>query len=362
MQPEELMTFLSSRVRVFKGFPEDGLRRLIEGGRLTTFESNEAIKKFGEEGRFIGVILEGNAQVSVTDDSGRRRLIAELVSGDIVGEMSVMTGDKTVADVISKGRSKALLIPEDLFSSVIAMYPAVIKLLSKIIAERSRSLVVDEQGRSRMASAYEQGEDPYGFRLRTEHPTKLLVINCGSSSLKYNLFDTADEEGNARGSIERIGNASGMKHVYRSSKGDVSRELPAGSYRDAFASMVELLTSLDRGVLLDVSEVSAVGHRVVHGGERFDSATLIDDAVVADIDKLSSLAPLHNPVNLAGIAEARRVFASAYHVAVFDTCFHHTLPPYAYLYGLPYRYYEEGRIRRYGFHGTSHLFVALKAA
>ena len=126
--------------------------------------------------------------------------------------------------------------------------------------------------------------------------------------------------------------------------------------------MVAALTDPKLGVLKSPGDVTLVGHRVVHGGERFQSAEIIDDEILAQIDALSALAPLHNPINVLGIREARQVFSKVPHVAVFDTAFHHTLPPYAYLYGLPYEYYEEKRIRRYGFHGTSHSYVALKAA
>jgi len=203
--------------------------------------------------------------------------------------------------------------------------------------------------------------DPYGLRLQGERRQKLLVVNCGSSSLKYSFYDTADEAHDARGHVERIG-LPGTCLAHRGPKGEVTRELPGGGVADAFAAMVGALTSREAGVIGALGEVSIVVHRVAHGGERFSETTVISDEVLAHIEALSPLAPLHNPINVAGIREMRRLFPAVPHVAVFDTAFHHTMPAYAYLYGLPYELYERRGVRRYGFHGTSHAYVGLRAA
>jgi acetate kinase len=161
--------------------------------------------------------------------------------------------------------------------------------------------------------------------------------------------------------VERIGIA-GTRLSHHGPGSDVKRELPSAGFAEAFAAIVKELTAKGTGVIGSVGEVSVVVHRVVHGGERFAEATVITDEVLAQIEALNPLAPLHNPVNVAGIREMRRLFAAVPHVAVFDTSFHHTLPAYAYLYGLPYEFYAEKGVRRYGFHGTSHAYVALRAA
>jgi acetate kinase len=214
---------------------------------------------------------------------------------------------------------------------------------------------------SKAAAALRQSDDPYGLALKGERAEKILVVNCGSSSLKYSFYDTADESRQARGQVERIGIA-GTRHAYRGPKGEVKHDLPLGGFGEAFNAMVAALTAKETGVVAGASEVSVVAHRVVHGGERFTEATLITDEALAQIEELNPLAPLHNPVNVAGIREMRRLFPAVPHVAVFDTAFHHTLPSYAYLYGLPYELYEKKRVRRYGFHGTSHAYVSLRAA
>ncbi len=203
--------------------------------------------------------------------------------------------------------------------------------------------------------------DPYGLELRSERPEKILVVNCGSSSVKYCFYNTADAAREARGQVEKIG-MEGTRHAYHGPKGEVKRELPKGGYPEAFAAMREVLLAKDTGVIGAAEEVTMVVHRVVHGGEKFTQATAITEEVLAEIDALDPLAPLHNPVNVAGIREMRRLFPKAPHVAVFDTSFHHTLPEHAYLYGLPYAYYEKKSVRRYGFHGTSHHYVSLRAA
>ncbi len=189
----------------------------------------------------------------------------------------------------------------------------------------------------------------------------VLVINCGSSSIKYQLFDMTTEQVLAKGLVEKIGEAtSGFRQ--QGVRGETEREVSAPDHEAAFALLVEGLMSKEHGVIESKDEVAAVGHRVVHGGEAFVESQLITDEVIATVEDFCSLAPLHNPPNLVGIRAAMRAFPDAPHVAVFDTAFHQTMPKHAYVYALPYELYAEKRIRRYGFHGTSHRFVTQRAA
>ncbi|MGA1823826.1 MAG: acetate/propionate family kinase [bacterium] len=349
MNTHDIKEFLATHVELFKDFPDDKLTELIEGSHITTFESKEAVIEFGEIGRFLGVLLEGEAEASVTDDGGEKHTIARLEPGAIFGEIALMTGDRTTADIIGITRCKALFIPHSLFSTILITHPPAIMYLSRIITERSKIWTKDETGRDLLIAAEKRSDDPYGLALKTDKPAKILVINCGSSSLKYNLFDTDNENQNVRGTIENIGTQEGgQRHC--------------ANHKEAFSAMLKKLTSSDNPAINSPSEISAVGHRVVHGGSAFSGSVIIDDEVINNIEKIAHLAPLHNPINLVGIREAMHTFPDAVHVAVFDTSFHHTLPPYAYLFGLPYELYKEDGIRRYGFHGMSHLYVALKAA
>ena len=190
---------------------------------------------------------------------------------------------------------------------------------------------------------------------------KVLVINCGSSSLKYQLIDMDGEKVLCKGLCERIGMESSMiTHEANGHKATTPAIFP--THTEAFAEVVKKMTTGEGKCINDVSEIDAIGHRVVHGGEKFKSSCLITDEVIETLRELSPLAPLHNPAGILGIEAARKVFGNIPMVAVFDTAFHSTMPPKAYMYAIPYEYYEKYGVRRYGFHGTSHKYVAHKAA
>ncbi len=197
---------------------------------------------------------------------------------------------------------------------------------------------------------------------------KVLVLNCGSSSVKYQLIETSLEriESNsdrviARGAVERIGTSSAI-HAYRPEGGEKSSEVrEILEHRVAITEIIRTLTDPKRGVLREAREIDAVGHRVVHGGEKFARSVLMKDEVVRQVEECSELAPLHNPHNLRGYRAARKILPDVPHAAVFDTAYHQTMPPAAYVYGLPYVLYTRHGIRRYGFHGTSHRFVGWRS-
>ncbi len=191
---------------------------------------------------------------------------------------------------------------------------------------------------------------------------KVLVVNSGSSSIKYQLFDMRDESVMARGIVERIGIPdSRLNHTpYGRDKVVIPADIP--NHNVGIKMVMDALTHPEYGVIKDMSEIKAVGHRVVHGGEEFAGSVIINDDVIAAIERYADLAPLHNPPNLLGIKATMALMPGVPMVGVFDTAFHQTMPPRAYVYGLPYEYYEEHRIRRYGFHGTSHYYVAYRCA
>ncbi len=190
---------------------------------------------------------------------------------------------------------------------------------------------------------------------------KILVINCGSSSLKFQLIDSASEDVICKGLCERIG-IDGSRIVYTpAGKDKITKESPMPDHNRAIELVIEALTNKEDGVV-SLDEIGAVGHRIVHGGEKFTKSVVIDDEVIKAIEDVSDLAPLHNPANLIGIRACQKVMPGVPMVAVFDTAFHQTMPEEAYIYGLPYSYYEKYGIRRYGFHGTSHSYVSKRAA
>ncbi len=190
---------------------------------------------------------------------------------------------------------------------------------------------------------------------------KVLVINCGSSSLKFQLIDSDTEAVICKGLCERIG-IDGSRIVYTPEGRDkITIEEPMPDHNRAIEMVIEALTNKDNGVV-SLDEIGAVGHRIVHGGEKFTKSAVIDEEVIKAIEEVSDLAPLHNPANLIGIRACQKAMPGVPMVAVFDTAFHQTMPQEAYLYGLPYSYYEKYGIRRYGFHGTSHSYVSKRAA
>ncbi len=187
---------------------------------------------------------------------------------------------------------------------------------------------------------------------------KILVINCGSSSIKYQLINTENKETLCKGIVERIGAVTAIvKQEFKGEKA-VRKSMALDNHASALKTVMDLLISADNDHLRSLNEIEAVGHRVVHGGETFKDSVLIDDFVEEAIQAAYDIAPLHNPPNLQGIRAAKKHLPNVPHVAVFDTAFHHSIPQHAFLYGIPNRLYRRYKIRRYGFHGTSHYYVS----
>ena len=191
---------------------------------------------------------------------------------------------------------------------------------------------------------------------------KVLVINAGSSSLKYQLISMANEEVLAKGIVERIGiEGSALKHK-PGDKDKIVIQKELKNHTEAIGMVMDALVDKDHGVITDMNDISAVGHRVVHGGEKFSGSVIIDDEVMDALRENIDLAPLHNPANIMGIEACQAILPDKTQIGVFDTAFHQTMPQEAYLYGIPYKYYKENKIRRYGFHGTSHKYVSQQVA
>ena len=191
---------------------------------------------------------------------------------------------------------------------------------------------------------------------------KVLVINCGSSSLKYQVLDMTTENLLAKGLVERIGlDGSYMTHE-KIGMDKFKLEAPMANHKDAIGHVLEALVDKDHGVVSSMDEIGAVGHRVVHAGEKYASSVLITHDVINALEECIDMAPLHNPPNLLGIAACQELMPNTPMVGVFDTAFHQTMPPESYIYAIPYEYYEKYKIRRYGFHGTSHKYVAERTA
>jgi len=273
--------------------------------------------------------------------------------------MSLLTGDRIVADVIAGNRCFVLMIPQAVFNSHILTNPKAVGYLSRQLADRTRAMSVDMV--TAQARAVAKSSDPYALSLHTSEAGKIVVLNVGVSQIHFGIYDTHDSGADIHGIIDNADKAFARITV---SVGPQQQTLEHAPFKlsDLFSVMQEATRLLGDAFTFHPEDVTAIGHRVVHGGSKFSSSAVITPAVIAEIEELSVFAPLHNPMNVAGIRVATKVFPTLPQVAVFDTAFHQTLAPYAYLYGLPYDLYKQHGIRRYGFHGTSHRYVSLKSA
>ncbi|MGC8927421.1 MAG: acetate/propionate family kinase [Myxococcota bacterium] len=350
---DRLLSILKERVELFKNFSDEKLDIIIDGSKIVTVEENEAVIEEEEKGRFLGVVLSGGVDILRVENDGSRKKISELNEFEIFGEIALMTNEKTVANVVGNRHSEIMLIPQNIFSKVLMTEPSAITYISRLIIQRISEI-------SKVSSKDRVEADGH-ITLNSDKRRQILIINCGSSSLKYAYYDTYKQDEPFKGIVEKIGER-GTFHKYTYKENEEKIEIDARDHKEAFLSMIGVLTSDRFKIIKNPDEIDIVGHRVVHGGERYNAPTVITDEVEKEIENASFYAPLHNPVNLTGIRESRLLFKKAVHIAVFDTAFHQTMPPYAFLYALPYEYYSEKKIRRYGFHGTSHSYVSLKAA
>ena len=359
MSEIDLKRFFLEQVRLFENFPADKVEEIVIKSRLATYEGNEAILETGDDGRFIGVMISGHAEISMTDNTGTRAVITQLGVGDVFGVMSLLTGDRIVADVIAGNRCFVLMIPQDVFNTHILTNPKAVGYLSRLLADRTRAMSVDLV--TAQSNAIIHSSDPYALSLTTNEPGKVVVLNVGISQIHFGIYDTEESGADVHGIIDHADQQVTLITVKVGTQQKTIEHAPF-KLSDLFKVIQEATALLGEHFTFHPEDVSAIGHRVVHGGNKFSSSVVITPAVIADIEEFAVFAPLHNPVNVAGIRVAMKLFPNVPQVAVFDTAFHQTLAPYAYLYGLPYDLYKQHGIRRYGFHGTSHRYVSLKSA
>jgi acetate kinase len=358
----DLSLFLKS-VDILSDLADAEITLLAENSQSLEFTDGAPIIRLGEIGRFLWIVYEGEVEVTLPCPDGTEKPIAALERGAILGEMSIMTGEPAMASVISGWSSKLVRIPREIVSRVVATNPKTLSKLTKIITRR---LLADERmlaEREKAFVALRENADPYDLNFSSvAEPMKILVVNSGSSSLKYSLFDTAKPVPLLEGAVEKIGSGEAVHHVRTPA---TRKDLPAAGIAtvgDAFAVMVGTLADPDIKALGGIGEINAVGHRVVHGGRKFASSTVINEDVKEAIRSFIPIAPLHNPYNLEGIEALEKLLPEVPQVAVFDTSFHQTMPEPAATYAIPFAVGEEEQIRRYGFHGTNHRFVAMSAA
>jgi len=351
---------LLQQIPLFQLFRSGSLERLVQYSKVRDFAPGERIIGYGRPGEVFGVILTGSAEVFPGEgDTGQR--LATLPAGSYFGEMSLLTGEPTSANVKAAEPCRCLLIPQESMSREIPTNVNVLKELARTLSERLTLREEDEAEQAAVESARRNARSKREFRPTSLlSVSRILVLNLGSSSLKYDFMDSSRPDTAFRGLVERIGGDA----VHRAERTDGERKdaITAPDHDAALRLVLDDLAHPDHGAVTALDQITGVGHRVVHGGDRYSAPVLIDDDVIAEIRNAGVLAPLHNPVNLKGIELCAEFLPDVPQVAVFDTAFHQSMPKHAFLYALPYELYEKHQLRRYGFHGTSHKYVSMKAS
>ena len=353
---------LLRQFKLFQDVSEEMLDEIVARSQVAEFAPDEVIIPFGPPVTFLGVVLSGRAQA-------RARVYTEAIEvrekGDYFGEVSLMTGEPAAFTIVAVEPTRVLMIPDALFSRWVASDPKIRHIFARSMGRRLVLLEEDLKARAELEEAKRSEVDPYGLELQTREAMKILVVNSRRTSFKFVFFDTLNESETVEGQIVCAG---GTDCVLEYRKGGVEhkamyrQELGKLDHAHKIQVVLDRLCDPEIGVIGSVEEITAIGHRVVHGGHRYNSPVLISDEVVEHIRQAGRLAPFHNPMHLRAIEILRDLFPGIPHVAVFDTAFHQTIPAIAHIYGLPYELYEQDQIRRYGFHGPSHQYVALRAA
>jgi acetate kinase len=352
---------------LFETFSPSDLDALIAQSRLETFAPQEPIIRFGQPGRFLCVILEGRVEVTVDDPDGGHERLNVLSAGEFVGEMSLLTGEPTNADVTAMQRCRVLVIPQEQFTAFLATNPTALQVMARVISQRLRQRLGDESAQARVEDAWQSTPDPYGLQLTTSVDRKILTLACAEGLLRFGYFDTAWPQNNQAGEIEGVGappDGQGDRPAltWRAAGAVQSKAVPAADHGQAMQALVAHLTDPEEGALRYWGELAAIGHKVAYGGETYGSMVVIDDEVMDHIERPPAFAAPLNQYSTAAIRTCAELAPQVLQVAVFDTAFHQTVPPQAYLYALPYRLYDEGYVRGYGFQGIAHHYVALQAA
>ncbi|MBF0318430.1 MAG: acetate/propionate family kinase [Nitrospirae bacterium] len=357
----DIVKFLSS-VRQFEDLTKEEIAYMAQSAETVEFKKDAEIKRRGEIGRFLWIVYDGKVDINLYGEAESKKTIASLSRGEIFGEMSVVTGEPSDADVVAADDSIVVRIPRENISELFAKNPKSLSKFAQTITKRLLQRQKDTAWMESKATAIKENNDPYDLDFSSAiDPIKILVINCRITSLKYTLFNTAYSVPLADGLIDKIG-AYDSSHVIHSPLGGMEQKESIQDIPAALKSMITAIADPKKGYIKAIEEIKAVGHRVVHGGDRFYNSIVINDDVVTGIRGFSKLAPLHNPYNLKGIEILLKQIPAALHVAVFDTAFHRNMPEHAYRYALSRSLNADETIRRYGFHGTNHNFVMLKAA
>lgn len=336
--------------QLFATFTAEALAEAVRAGDAVTYKKGDICIREGDAGEIFGVLISGRLEAVHGHDTAQPEHIGIVGPGECFGEMSLLTGNPTFADVVALEESRAVVFLQEAIGPLISQNTEAVRILSRLMAHRLLH-PADKAAPARPAEMR--------YSLGASEPMKILAVSCRKHDMRYSFFDTSGEEARAAGSIDGLGRGQAV-HTHKGPKGPRETPLEPATREAAVAAIIQALS--DDGVLGAPSELSAVGHRVCHGGSRFDGPAIVDDEVKQEIRRLAALSPVDNPYNLIGIEVCQKLTAPVPQVAVFDTAFHLKMPQAACRYALGEGLTAEDEIRRFGGHGISHEGAARAAS
>ncbi|MHC4295369.1 MAG: acetate/propionate family kinase, partial [Planctomycetota bacterium] len=335
---------------LFATFSPEEMAEVVRAGTVVSYHPQDVCIRQGEAGEVFGVLCSGKLEAVRVDDETQREQLGTIEPGECFGEMSLLTGNPTGAEVVALEESEAVVFLQGAISPLIALNREAVQFLTKLMASR----LAPSGGR-----AAAPAPAAVHYSLGATRPMRVLSVSTRRNELRYSYFDTTSDQAQGFGEISGLQSSEGL-HAYHGPKGVRQTKLPSPTHEAALAAVFETLTSGDK-LLGSVADLSVIGHRVCHGGLRFNGPVIVNDEVAEEIRSLAPLAPMENPYNLMGIEICQKLADGVPQVAVFDTAFHLKLPPAAHRYALPKDLAADPLLRRFGSHGISHQGAARAA-
>ena len=329
---------------LFSSFGPEELAEVVRVGTPVTYQPGQTCIRQGEGGEILGVLISGRLEAIRDRGAAHAEKLGTIRPGECFGEMSLLTGDPTTADVVAVEESRAVIFLQEAIAPLVALNRQAVRFLTRLMASRLAP------ARPRVVPARPAAVT---YCLGASSPMRVLSVSCRRDDMRYSYFDTTSESAHAMGSMTGLGSGTAT-HSYRGPAGAREEQITPATHGRCVEAMLAALTSGDGGVLGSVSELSAIAHRVCHGGLRFNAPALVDEEVKFEIRRLASLAPMENPYNLMGIEACEALAPGVRQVAVFDTAFFLKMPPAAWQYALPQDLAGQRELRRFGGHGISH--------
>ncbi len=338
---------------LFATFTPEALAEAVRAGTAVTYEPGDVCIHGGEAGEIFGVLISGRLEAVRGLGTASRETLGSIEPGECFGEMSLLTGSPTNADVVAAAPSQAVVFLQEAISPILAMNREAVQFMAKLITRRLAPKPQEPRHPAPRAVSYSLG---------AARPMRILAVSCRLDDVRYAYFDTTSETARAWGKVEGLGSPGEAVHVHAGPAGEKRTAVRPPTHEAALKAALAGLTAKDAGLIGSAADLSSIGHCVRHGGTRYNSPALVTEETKEAIRRVADLAPLDNPYNLLGIEACERLAPGVPQVAVFDTAFHQTMPEAAWRYALPEDLAYDAKLRRFGFHGISHEGAAREAA